>query len=172
MSSLQFQYEIPVDEYVAAQLLYHKLRGAQPADRRAMWWILLGAALLVAAFTARPSAWTSTDLSAVPLILCAAFGISWIYGGVRILFPSRYFRRAYRSSDLADKSYNAEMNENGFHVAGEFCEWSVKWPAVQVKGESKRVFILYAANTIFIFGKKFLSSEQQEELRRLSGLKS
>jgi len=172
MSSLHFQYEIPPDEFVSAQLLYHKLRGAKPAYRRAALWILLGAAFIVVDFNVSPSALPTKDISAVPLLIVMAFGISWIYGGIRILFPGRYYRRAYQSSELAGKSYSAEIDGNGLRVAGELCEWSVKWPGVQLKGEDERVFIFYAANTIFIFGKKFLNGEQQQELRRLGGLKS
>ncbi|HEX4002064.1 MAG TPA: hypothetical protein VHX36_05410 [Candidatus Acidoferrales bacterium] len=141
MSSLQFQYEIPPEEFVAAQRLYRKVRGAQPAYRRAALWILLGAAFVAVVLNVEPSELPAKDISAVPLIIVMAFGISWIYGGVRILFPGRYYRRAYRSSELTGKSYQAEMDENGFHVAGEFCEWSVKWPGVQIKGEDERVFI-------------------------------
>ncbi|MGO9591608.1 MAG: YcxB family protein [Candidatus Acidiferrales bacterium] len=172
MGSLQFQYEIPIDEYVAAQLLYHKLRKSDHRIGRAAFWILLGAAFVVVAFTVKTSAWAATDSSAVPLIILAAFGISWIYGGIRMLFPARHFRRAYGSSALVGQSYKADIDEKGFHVASELCEWSVKWPAVQIKGEDERVFIFFAANTIFIFGKKSLSAKQQEELRKLGGLKS
>ena len=107
----------------------------------------------------------------MPLIVVMAFGISWVYGGIRMLFPGRYYRRAYRSSDLAGKSYRAGLDENGLRIVGEFCQWSVQWPGVQLKGEDERVFIFYAANTIVIFGKKFLSTEQQQEIRKLGGLK-
>lgn len=172
MSSLQFQYEIPAEEFVASQHLYHKLCGSVPAYQRGAFWIVLGAALVLVVVNVNPSSLPTRDISAVPLIIVFALGVSWIYGGIRILLPSRYFRRGYGPSKLAGKSYRAEVNEDGFRVAGDFCEWNVEWPGVQLKGEDERVFILYAANTIFIFGKKFLSREQQEELRRLSGLKS
>jgi hypothetical protein len=172
MSSLQFQYEIPVEEFVAAQRLYHKLRGAAPAYRRAALWILLGAAFIAVDFNVSPSALPAKDISAVPLIIVMAFGISWVYSGIRMLFPGRYYRRAYRSSELAGKSYKADLDENRLRIVGEFCEWTVKWPGVKIKGEDERVFFFYAANSIFIFGKKFLNGEQQEELRKLGGLKS
>ena len=120
----------------------------------------------------RPSELPAHDISAVPLIIVAVFGISWVYGGIRILFPRRYYRRVYRSSELSDKSYKAELDESGFRVAGDFCEWTVKWPGLKLKGEDERVFIFCAANTIFIFGKKFLTNEQQQELRKLGGLLS
>lgn len=172
MDSLQFQYDIPVEQFVAAQVLYHKLQKTGRRIGRPVFWILLGAVLVVLVFTVRQSAWAATDASAVPLIIGLVFGVMWIYGGIRMLLPSRHFRRAYQSSGLAGKVYKAEADESGFHVAGELHEWNVKWPGVQLKGEDERVFIFYAANTIFIFGKKFLTGEQQEELRRLSGMKS
>ena len=70
------------------------------------------------------------------------------------------------------KSFQADADENGFHITGEFFEWRVKWPAVRLKGEDERVFMFVAGGTVYIFGKKFLSSDQQQELRRISGLKS
>jgi len=94
----------------------------------------------------------------------------WIYSAVASLFPARYFRRAYLESDLAGKSFNADVGEDGFEVTGDQCSWRVRWPGVRVKGENEQVFMLYSHGTMFIFGKKYLNSEQQEHLRRLSGL--
>jgi len=92
--------------------------------------------------------------------------------GIQMLYPTRYFRRAYRSFEFVGKSFQADADENGFHITGEFFEWRVKWPAVRLKGEDERVFMFVAGGTVYIFGKKFLSSDQQQELRRISGLKS
>jgi len=39
-----------------------------------------------------------------------------------------------------------------------------------VKGEDKSVFMLYVEGTLFIFGKKYLTDEQQHELRRLAAI--
>jgi len=66
--------------------------------------------------------------------------------------------------------FAADVDENGFEIKGEFCDWRVKWLGVTLRGEDRRVFIFVSGGTIFIFGKKFLSGEQQEDLRRLSGL--
>ncbi|HUA01418.1 MAG TPA: YcxB family protein [Candidatus Aquilonibacter sp.] len=170
MSSLQFQYEIPVDEFVAGQSLYNKLKSRNRRFGQAALRILAGVALLVIGIYSRPGVWMALDASAAPFAALATLGIASIYGGFRLLFPSRYFRGAYGPSGLAGKSYHADVNETGLRVAGEFCEWTVKWPGVQLKGEDERVLIFYAANTIFIFGKRFLTNEQQQELRRLGGL--
>lgn len=171
MSTLHFEYEIPPDEYVAAQLLYYKLLGRERRRASAAFWILLGATFVVMAFNSRPPAWARFDASAtLPLVLLAAVGIWWMYAGVRILFPARYFRRAYRSFEFAGKSFSANVDEGGFQIAGEFFEWRVKWPGVRLKAEDRRVFMFLAGGTIYIFGKKFLSGEQQEQLRKLSGL--
>ena len=62
------------------------------------------------------------------------------------------------------------MNGDGFELAEEFCNWRVQWSAVHLKGENERAFILCSYGTIFMFGKKYLTADQQEELRKLSGL--
>lgn len=66
--------------------------------------------------------------------------------------------------------FSADVNENGFEIKGEFCDWRVRWPGVILKGEDKQVFIFVSGGTIFIFGTKFLNGEQQKDLRKLSGL--
>ena len=66
--------------------------------------------------------------------------------------------------------FKADVDENGFEVKGDLCEWRVKWLGVKLKGEDERVFIFTSGGTIFTFGKKYLNSEQQQELRKLSGI--
>ena len=71
---------------------------------------------------------------------------------------------------MAGKKYQAEMNEDGFEVNEDLRGWRVRWSGVQLKGESELVFILRSQGTIFMFGKRYLNSDQQRELRKLSGL--
>lgn len=73
---------------------------------------------------------------------------------------------------MAGKRFKADVNEDGFEVTGDLCSWHVRWLRVRPKGENERVFIftLYPEGTIFMFGKRYLNDEQQQELRRLSGL--
>jgi hypothetical protein len=171
MSSVQFEYEIPRDEYVAAQLLYFKLHRSGHGRAWAATWILLGVVFVVMAVNARPPAWASYDSSVgLPLLLLAGVGLYWIFAGRRMLFPAGYFRRAYGSFPFAGKSFTAFVDETGFQIEGEYHKWCVEWPGVSLKGEDKQVFIFVSGGTIFIFGKKFLSDEQQEGLRKLSGL--
>lgn len=170
MSSVQFQYEIPADEFVSAQLLYFKLhRGGRDRGWAALW-ILLGVVLVVAAVNARPPAGASYDSSVgLPLVLLGCVGLYLIFAGRRMLFPAGYFRRAYRSFPFAGKSFTAFVDQTGFQVEGEYHKWRVEWPGVTLRSENKQVFIFVSGGTIFIFGKKFLSGEQQEDLRKLSG---
>ncbi|HXQ26667.1 MAG TPA: YcxB family protein [Candidatus Acidoferrales bacterium] len=161
---MHFEYEIPADEFVASQLLYHRLNsGRKPADRAAAW-ILAGLFFIVVAWSERTPK--------PPSFLLGVIGAWWIYAGVRNLFPSRFFRRAYRAFEFAGKGFEADVDENGFEVKGDFCDWRVRWPGVRLKGEDDRVFIFTSGGTIFTFGKKYLNSGQQQELRRLSGLKA
>ena len=158
---MHFEYEIPADEFVASQLLYHKLSGVKRFQRAAAW-ILSGLFLIVVACNQKLS-------DGSPLLL-ALIGGWWTYAGVQGLFPSRYFRRAYRAFEFAGSMFKADVDENGFEVKGDLCEWRVKWPGVKLKGEDERVFIFTSGGTIFTFGKKYLNSEQQQELRKLSGM--
>jgi hypothetical protein len=87
-----------------------------------------------------------------------------------MLFPAAYFRRSFRSFAFAGKVFAALVDLNGFQIEGECFKWSVEWPGVASKGEDKQVFIFVSGGIIFIFGKKFLTNEQQDELRKLSGL--
>ena len=163
---MHFEYEITADDYVASQILYHKLGGV----RRRMQWVaysvLTGLLFLGIAWSER-SAWLGWGG-----LLLAIVGAWWIYIGVLNLFPARHLRRAYRGSELAGREFKAEVDEGGFGITGELCTWRVQWPGVRLKGEDAQVFILYSQGTIFMFGKKYLSNEQQQELRRLSGLDS
>jgi hypothetical protein len=159
---MQFEYEITADEFVASQLLYYKLSGGRKRVERALYWILAGFFFVVIAWNEGSHNWAP--------ILLALTGACWIYSGVGNLFPARYFLRAYPGSGVAGKKFKADVSEDGFEVIEDSCSWRVRWSAVRLKGENERVFMLYSQGTIFMFGKKYLNSEQQQHLRRLSGL--
>ena len=159
---MHFEYEITADLFVASQLLCHKLKGGRKHIERAVQWILAGI-LLVAI------GWSEWSLNWTPTLL-VFIGAWWIYSAVMSLFLARYFRRAYPNSDMAGKTFKADVGEDGFEVAGDDCFWRVGWPHVRLKGENEKLFMFYSHNTLFVFGKRYLNSEQQEHLRRLSGL--
>jgi hypothetical protein len=71
---------------------------------------------------------------------------------------------------LAGKKFQAEVNEEGFEVVGDLRSWRVQWAGVSLKGENEHAFVLYSVGTVFMFGKKYLAAEQQQELRRLAAL--
>jgi hypothetical protein len=154
---MQFNYEIPADEFVAAQIALHTAKNKHRLIKRAIGYTLLGVAFGLVALFRYP------DLGPLLLMLVAA---NYICVGITNLFPQRYFRKAYSQSGLEGKSYQAELDESGFLVSGDSCSWRVAWNEVHLKGENKRVFIFYAKATIFIFGKKYLTDEQQREIRR------
>lgn len=162
---MHFDYEISADEYIASQILYHKLSGDRKRIRAAISWTLGGILFIVIAWSERPVGWTT--------VLLTILGAWWAYCGIVSLSPTLLrgrFRRAYRAADLAGKKYTGDANEDGFEVTGDLYGWRSKWPGVRLKGEDAEVFILYSQGTIFIFGKKYLTKVQQQELRRLSGL--
>jgi hypothetical protein len=159
--AMHFEYEITADQFVASQLLYHKLSGGRKHGG-AVQWILAGIILVAIA-------WSEWSLNWTPILL-ALMGTWCICSAVESLFPARYFRSAYPKSDLAGERFKADVGDDGFEVTGDQCGWRVRWPGVRVKGENEQVFMLYSHGTMFIFGKKYLNSEQQGHLRRLSGL--
>jgi hypothetical protein len=87
------------------------------------------------------------------------------------LFPSLNLKRAYRRSELAGKKFKADVGQDEFSVSGDEYSWRVKWTGVKVKGESEKVFLL-SGPVMFIFGKKYLTEDQQRELRTFAGLPS
>jgi hypothetical protein len=160
--TMHFEYEITVDEYVASQLLYQKLCNTRGRIRSGVWWILVGLLFIVIAWSERVLGWE-------PFLL-GALGAWSVYAGVVNLFPARYLRRQYTKAELAGKTFKADLNEEGFEVSGDECSWRVRWRGVRLKGENESVLVLYGANTVFSFGKKYLSHEQQQEFCKLAGL--
>jgi hypothetical protein len=159
---MQFDYEIPSEEYAAAQVLYYRAHAKRRPVKRALGWVLLGLFLvLIAIFR-----WVA-DWGSICLLLT---GVWFIYAGIASLFPTRYYRRTYPESGLAGKNYHAELNENGFSVSGDSCSWRVPWSETRLKGEDNRVFMFSGKSTIFIFGKKYLTDEQQREIRQFAAM--
>ena len=154
---MQFNYEITADEYAAAQQLSHTAHDKRRLVKRALGYTLLGVFVcLIAAFR---------YLELGPLLLLMV-GAWFICVGIVNLFPHRNFRRSYPQSGLDGKTYQAEFDEDGFTVSGDSCSWRVAWNEVSSKGENKRVFMFYAKASIFIFGKRYLTDEQQKDIRR------
>jgi hypothetical protein len=157
---MQFDYEIPVEEYVSAQVLYYRAKGR--IVKRALDWVLLGLFfLLIAVFQ-----WV-VNWGPILLLLTGAW---FVYRGIASLFPTRHHRRFYAESGLAGKKYHAELDEHGFSVSGDSCSWQMPWNEAQHKGEDKRVFMFRGKGTIFIFGKQYLTDEQQREIRQFAAL--
>jgi hypothetical protein len=154
---MQFNYEIPLEEYAAAQVLYYRAYAKGKPVKRALAWVLLGLFFVFIAVFRRSVDW--------PPILLFLTGAWFIYGGIVSLFPTRHYRSKNPRSGLAGKNYHVELDENGFSVSGDSCGWRVLWTEVQLKSEDKRVFMFSAKGTIFIFGKKYLTDEQQESIR-------
>ena len=160
---MRFEYEITADEYAAGQLLYQELSRGRRRFVDAACWILAGLALIAIAWDGRVVDWA-------PIVL-VGMGTICIYSGAVNLFPMRYFRRKYPDAELTGKRFEADVSEDGFEESGDYRSSRVQWRGVRLKGENDRVFMLYSGGSIFIFGKKYLNEEQQQELRKLAGLK-
>jgi hypothetical protein len=159
---MQFDYEIPVEEYAAAQVLYYKACTKGQLVKQAFGWVLCGLFFVLTAAFRWAADW--------PPILLLLTGVWFIYGGIRMLFPTRHYRRYYPQSGLAGKRYHAELDENGFSVSGDACSWRVLWTEALLKGEDKRVFMFSGKGTVFIFGKKYLTEDQQNAIRQLAAV--
>lgn len=68
------------------------------------------------------------------------------------------------------EEYHADLDNHGFSVRGDSCSWQVPWTEVQHKGEDDRVFMFSGKATIFMFGKEYLTDEQQREIRQFAAL--
>ena len=144
---MHFEYEITADQFVASQLLYHKLSGSRKHGERAVQWILAGIIFVAIAWSERSLNWTP--------ILLELIGTLWIYSAVASLFPARYFRRAYPKSDLAGKSFKADVGEDGFEVRGDQCSWRVRWPGVRERRKRAGLHALFTRYDVHIRKKVF-----------------
>ena len=158
--SVRFEYEITPDEFAATQALFQK------ASRTGDSWITW----LIAGVLFTWVAWNERVAHSKPALLLAVVGAYSLYTVITLLFPSMRFRSAYALIRLAGMRFKAEADENSFRVAGDSYSWDVRWSGVLFKGENESVFMLCSQGTIFAFGKKYLSEQQQNELRRLSGI--
>ncbi|HEY7096463.1 MAG TPA: YcxB family protein [Terriglobales bacterium] len=156
---MQFDYEIPAEEFAAAQLLYYKGYAKGKHIKRAMGWLLTGVFLVSVAIAQWTADWT-------PILLLLT-GVWFLYVGISILHPRLHFRRYYPVSGLAGRTYHADLDQDGMSVSGDGCSWQVRWTDVLVKGEDNRVFMFTGKGTIFIFGKKYLTDEQQHKFASL-----
>jgi hypothetical protein len=68
---MQFDYEIPVGEYVAGQMLYYKASAEGQVVKRALGWVLLGLFFLLIALSRWVTDW--------PPILLSLTAILFIY---------------------------------------------------------------------------------------------
>ena len=159
---MNFEYEITADDYAASQTLNYKLTTGSKRLVRATLWMVAGIFLILIACNQPAFTWT-------PILLVITSGW-WIYGAIQMLFPADHFRRGYQRTKLSGKKFQAHVDEEGFEIVGDLCSWRVRWPAVTVKGEDKSVFTLQVEGILFIFGKKYLTNEQQYELRRLAAI--
>jgi len=161
---MQFDYEITVEEYAAGQVLYYKASNKGRGVKSSLIVALFGLLCILVAVFCRTSDWA-------PILLFLA-GSAFIYGGIVTLFPTRHYGKRYRKfyehSGLAGMSFHAEVDENGFSVSGNGCTWLVPWTEVQWKSEDKSVFMFSGRGGMFIFGKKYLTGDQQQQFHQLA----
>ena len=162
---MEFEYEITADDYAAGAFLFWKRSFRK---RQGIGWFVAGLVLLVVGVIEKEKGLSPVLLGAIGVwLLCV--GIAWIFPGERY---RRRLRKHYGTLDLAGQKYRATILEGGFEVAGITTSWRYTWPMVKDRGENEKVFMFYAGQTLFIFAKRYLPEEKQQELRSLAGLKS
>ena len=159
---VRFEYEISRSDYAASQSAYYKLNVGRRRVYYAVLWIAVGSFFTLIASTQQVFNWAE--------ILLGATGLYLIYCGILGFFPRLHFRRYYASSGMVGMKFHATIDNEGFEVTSDSCTWRVPWSGVSFKDENKGMFTLYAAGTLFIFAKRYLSDDQQRELRLLARL--
>ena len=161
---MEFEYEIQPDDYAAASVIYAKLL---KKSRKFSPWLYGGAILVIVFLLER-------DRGLSPVLL-GAIGVWWMWAGFAQTFPGAfrsYYRRHYQKLRLGNRKYKASVEEPGFVVDGDDTTWRVRWQDVSPKGEDNEVFMFYARGTLFIFAKRYLSNEAQQQLRLMAGLQA
>ena len=158
--NVEFSYEITKQDYAAANLLFSRLSGHR---EKAMWSLFFGVLLTALPFF--------QDSPKVLFALGSLIGLWFLFRGIRGIFPNIGLGRYYQVQQLENEPYKAVVTQDGINVEGSLQGWKVKWPALTLRGENDKLFLLYCYPTVFIFGKRFLSNDQQGELRKLAGLR-
>jgi hypothetical protein len=128
---MQFDYEITVEEYAAAQVLYYKACAKGQLVRQPLTWGIIGLFFVLMAVLR----WDPYGTSFLLLLT----GAWLLYGTIAMLFPMRSYRKHYPQAGLAGNKYHAELDSNGLFVNGDGCSWQVPWTGVRIKGEDQRV---------------------------------
>jgi hypothetical protein len=161
---MEFEYEVSADDYAEAVILYHTLsRGRWGA---AGGLFIVGGFLLTVGLIEREK-----GLSPLLLVALGAFSI-WL--GIVSAFPRlssrKKYRKYFREMGIKGKTYLANVNAERLNIAGDDATWSRPWAEVSSKGEDRQLFMFSSRGTLFIFAKRYLTDEQQQELRSLTGL--
>lgn len=160
-----FEYEITPEDYAAAAVLHAKLIRN---PRKLSPWLSGGVIVLLVALLER-------DRGLSPILL-GAIGVWWICWDIARIFPGvflrSYYRRYAKKLGMGNGKYRANLGEQWLQADGDEGTWRVRWQDVSPKGEDPNVFMLHARGTMFIFAKRYLSDEQQRQLRLLAGLQA
>jgi YcxB-like protein len=161
---MEFEYEVSVDDYADALILYYRLNRGRLAGT-GKYFIFAGLFLAVGL--------AEKERGMSPLLLIA-FAALTIWLGIVSFFPRlsspRACRLHYRELGIEGKKYRANINSEGLSVSGDGTTWSRQWTDISSKGETKELFMLYSRGTLFIFAKRYLNGEQQQALRSLMSL--
>jgi hypothetical protein len=161
--SVEFEYEINADDFASGMTLYQKKVGG---FRYRLAYILIGTALILLPIVVRHNNGSEIDAPWFTI----AFGIVFLCCGIATLFYSSRVRRTYGNSEIASQRYNAVLTENGVDVSGPNRHWQFGWTVVKIRAENETLFIFSDTSVVFIFAKRYLTSEQMAQVRQLGKL--
>src|SRR5437868_2380961 len=122
---MRFDYQISADEYAASQAAQYKMAKGRARIYYGVFWIAIGLFFISIAWNEKVFDWAP--------VLLGSSGAYWTYCGLMTIFPERHFRRFHRSSGLVGKTFQADVNGEGFVVTGDVCSWRVSWSGVSMK---------------------------------------
>jgi|GEM_PF-4367423 hypothetical protein len=162
MDQIHFSYEITKQDYVDAnKLIWSKLKW-----RRSWLVLLLGLAVIAVPFLHTDAdGYANVDHTLLwPMLL---LGVFLIYCGLRYQSLKHRAGEAYSSTGIGNHKFEALISKEGIEVKGTYSEWKYAWPAMLLVEESEELFTFYTGLQIFIFAKRYLTSEQSEAIRQL-----
>jgi hypothetical protein len=125
--------------------------------RRSAPYLLFALFALYLVYAYGPEGWQSAAISIAALAI--------IYTSIKSMFLESYLRKQFAGTGLAGKRYRAKVDEVGIEVVGDEAEWRMKWSYIKARREGKISFCFDGQTVMFIYGKRFLTEAQQENLR-------
>jgi hypothetical protein len=162
---MEFEYEVSAADYYDASIFYYRLNRRRLAAGSGSLFIFGGFLIVVGLI--------EKEKGLSPLLLIALGAILIWFGVVGFfprLSPRKRFRKCFKELGIEGKKYRAAVDTEGINIVGDDTTWSRRWSDISSKGEDDKLFLFCSKFTMFIFAKRYLTEEQQQELRSFISL--